>query len=180
MKLLGYLKNYLPLNSDLKEEIEQKEDYCKEKKMIILSKSIAESDKKVTNNYITFLKRGYTTIRLDNYTIYFFSPSIKSNGKSHLDHIHYNIISEKEKKKMYIIDIVVIKENNGIGSILLEELFSQARKEWITEISGDIVVTDARQKNKLVYFYKKHGFEILEPDEKSISGTTNKIYKKLI
>lgn len=73
-----------------------------------------------------------------------------------------------ENKRIYIQDIYSPTTNEGFGSIAMEELFRNARKIGIETITGKIYLKSPsdndyqEHKERLLHFYQKHGFEIID------------------
>ncbi|GAA0501734.1 hypothetical protein GCM10008986_31540 [Salinibacillus aidingensis] len=59
------------------------------------------------------------------------------------------------------IDIKEHMSNEGYGSILLNNLIKIAIKRNVSMISGWISSVDEDHIERLLYFYKKHGFEVV-------------------
>lgn len=64
---------------------------------------------------------------------------------------------------MEICDIEVFGENEGrgYGSILLQSLINFSIENSVNTIIGWISQTDKNHFDKLDYFYKKHGFNVV-------------------
>lgn len=84
-----------------------------------------------------------------------------------------------DKNRVLLADIDIPRRyvNQGIGSKLIERFEDICKKKGITEICGNLSDSDVDHKDRLLHFYKKHGYEIDYVDDgKRFSG---KIYKKL-
>lgn len=68
-----------------------------------------------------------------------------------------------DEETIEICDIEVFGENEGrgYGSILLDSLINFAIENSVNTISGWISQTDKDHFEKLDYFYKKHGFNVI-------------------
>ena len=80
------------------------------------------------------------------------------------------MICERQKDKLLLGDIreVFYRDksiNKGYGTILLKELFEYANKKHISNIYGHLSLVDYDHKDRLIYFYEKHGFEITYYEE---------------
>lgn len=71
-----------------------------------------------------------------------------------------------------LCDIEVFGENvgRGYGSILLDSLINFAKDNSIKTISGWISYADKNHFDKLDYFYKKHGFNIIWESDNNIAN----------
>jgi GNAT superfamily N-acetyltransferase len=69
-------------------------------------------------------------------------------------------------------DIEVFGENEGrgYGSILLDSLINLAKDNSIKIISGWISYADKNHFDKLDYFYKKHGFNVIWGSDSNIAN----------
>lgn len=69
-------------------------------------------------------------------------------------------------------DIEVFGENEGrgYGSILLDSLINFAKDNSINTISGWISYADKNHFDKLDYFYKKHGFNVIWGSDSNITN----------
>lgn len=73
----------------------------------------------------------------------------------------------KDDNTIHIGDITG-PENKGYGSICMKYLKEVARNHNIQSITGDIAKRDWDHKDRLVYFYKKHDFEVsIDRDQQS-------------
>lgn len=72
-----------------------------------------------------------------------------------------------ENNHIYIQDIYSPATNEGFGSIAMEELFRNAKKAGIETITGKLYFKSPsdddyqEHKERLLHFYQKHGFEII-------------------
>lgn len=82
-------------------------------------------------------------------------------------------IHDMNFKIIKIDDFQVKKENRGIGSLLLDNLFKLGKRYNVAFIKGDLSNRDAVNFDKLSYFYDKNGFEV-ELNEDKADGTIKK------
>lgn len=85
------------------------------------------------------------------------------------------ILTTVRDKYIWIDDLFAIDEDCGNGSLLLECLFSKANELSISEIRGQLSWVDADHFDKLEYFYKKNGFNVVFNNER----TKGSIMKRL-
>ena len=71
------------------------------------------------------------------------------------------VLATIEDGYIWIDDILAEEEDCGNGSILLELLFEKARELKIDTIKGELSGVDSDRFDKLEYFYKKHGFNVM-------------------
>ncbi len=76
------------------------------------------------------------------------------------------------------IDIDESLTNHGFGSILLSKLIQIARNRDSNTISGWLSRVDSDHLDRLVYFYKKHNFEVILNNETKNSLEVGKIVWK--
>ncbi|MGG4498527.1 hypothetical protein [Brevibacillus reuszeri] len=72
---------------------------------------------------------------------------------------------ERQNESVFILDIKVRNKdaNKGYGSLLLEQLKTNAISKGKYMITGDLTPEDLRDHgDRLIHFYRKHGFEIEE------------------
>ena len=67
--------------------------------------------------------------------------------------------------------------NRGVGSILIERFEELCKEKGVTEIYGNLANVDIGHKDRLIHFYKKHGYTIFEENDQS--GYWGKIVKQL-
>lgn len=82
-------------------------------------------------------------------------------------------IYDDDFKIIKIDNFEVEKENRGIGSLLLDNLFKLGKRYNVVYIKGDLSNVDAADFDKLSYFYNKNGFEV-ELNEDKATGTIKK------
>lgn len=67
--------------------------------------------------------------------------------------------------------------NRGVGSKLIERFEELCKEKGVTEIYGNLANVDIGHKDRLIHFYKKHGYTIFEENDQS--GYWGKIVKQL-
>ncbi len=67
--------------------------------------------------------------------------------------------------------------NRGVGSKLIERFEELCKEKGATEIYGNLANVDIGHKDRLIHFYKKHGYTIFEENDQS--GYWGKIVKQL-
>ncbi|MBQ8949872.1 MAG: GNAT family N-acetyltransferase [Eubacterium sp.] len=67
--------------------------------------------------------------------------------------------------------------NRGVGSILFKRFEELCKEKGVTEIYGNLAYVDIGHKDRLIHFYKKHGYTIFEENDQS--GYWGKIVKQL-
>lgn len=69
-------------------------------------------------------------------------------------------------KKVLLADINNEKcVNHGVGSALIMRFEDICRENGVKEIHGNLANVDLDHKDRLVHFYKKHGYSIVEENE---------------
>lgn len=117
-------------------------------------------------NYAIFLEKNGT----NTYTLKV--KELKNITKESLGDIFFTI-HDMNFKIIKIDDFQVKKENRGIGSLLLDNLFKLGKRYNVVYIKGDLSNVDAADFDKLSYFYDKNGFEV-ELNEDKAEGTIKK------
>lgn len=74
-------------------------------------------------------------------------------------------VIKEEVKGITISDITCEKNNKGYGSLMMEKLIEFARGKQYDYIEGWLSKVDCDHKERLYYFYRKFGFEIISHDE---------------
>lgn len=65
--------------------------------------------------------------------------------------------------------------NHGIGSMLIERFEEICLENGVKKIYGNLANVDLDHKDRLIHFYKKHGYSIVEEnEEKSYWGKITK------
>ena len=79
-------------------------------------------------------------------------------------------------KKVLLADINNEKcINHGVGSALITRFEDICRENGVKEIHGNLANVDLDHKDRLIHFYKKHGYSIVEEnEEKSYWGKITK------
>ncbi|MFK9092082.1 GNAT family N-acetyltransferase [Bacillus salipaludis] len=83
-----------------------------------------------------------------------------------------------DEETIEICDIEVFGENEGrgYGSMLLQSLINFAIENSVNTISGWISQTDKDHFDKLDFFYKKHGFDVIWGNSSNIANKAADIY----
>ncbi|MBO5610532.1 MAG: GNAT family N-acetyltransferase [Eubacterium sp.] len=69
-------------------------------------------------------------------------------------------------KKVLLADISNEKcINHGVGSALIMRFEDICRENGVKEIHGNLANVDLDHKDRLIHFYKKHGYSIVEENE---------------
>ena len=55
--------------------------------------------------------------------------------------------------------------NQGVGSALIMRFEDICRENGVKEIHGNLAKGDLDHKDRLIHFYKKHGYSIVEENE---------------
>lgn len=72
-------------------------------------------------------------------------------------------------KKVLLADINNEKcINHGVGSALITRFEDICLEHGVKEIHGNLANVDLDHKDRLVHFYKKHGYSIVEENEEKI------------
>ena len=56
-------------------------------------------------------------------------------------------------------------ENHGVGSVLITRFEKICIDNGVKEIYGNLANVDLDHKDRLIHFYKKHGYSIVEENE---------------
>ena len=67
----------------------------------------------------------------------------------------------------------------GLGSMLLREVIKRAKERGISEIWGSVRVDTCEPPPSLLDWYRRHGFEVLEPDAETMRGAAHKVVLRL-
>ncbi|NRS52072.1 N-acetyltransferase [Brevibacillus sp. HB2.2] len=133
-----------------------------ELKAYLIEKHILEKESII---YSTFLNKDKEFIILYGYEcdpFYIVAAIIGSDNSCKNARI---AAMDRQDGSLFILDIKVrIKDaNKGHGTILMEQLKANAKQHNKREITGDLTPDDLSDHgDRLVHFYKKHGFEIEE------------------
>jgi ribosomal protein S18 acetylase RimI-like enzyme len=82
------------------------------------------------------------------------------------------LFSTRHDDHVYISDIKIFgdNKNKGFGTILMKKLKEICLSKDTYKISGKMHYTDLEHKNRLIYFYNKHGFIIDEYEKIEWTG----------
>lgn len=67
----------------------------------------------------------------------------------------------------------------GIGDLIMQEVFSEARKAGIRELWGSVMQADIERAPWLLDWYGRLGFAVMEPDAECIPGAARKILMRI-
>ncbi|WP_064199033.1 GNAT family N-acetyltransferase [Brevibacillus brevis] len=133
-----------------------------ELKAHLLEKHIIEKESIIFSTLINKDKEFIIVYGYDYDPFYIVATIISSDNS-------YNHISiaamERQDGSLFILDISVRNKdaNNGYGTILMEQLKANAKQHNKRQITGDLTPDDLSDHgDRLIHFYKKHGFEVEE------------------
>lgn len=98
----------------------------------------------------------------EDYTVIILKDMNRLQHPSKLSIITEYNIDDKSKKNLKIADIITVEKNIGNGSLLMKYLFQYANENKnIKKITGTLSELDKDHFDRLEYFYKKHGFNVV-------------------
>jgi GNAT superfamily N-acetyltransferase len=84
---------------------------------------------------------------------------------------------QEHKGRVKVCDLEVRTEHRdrGAGRALLKAVLARAQEKGATEVWGWISQVDAGHLDRLVAWYRRYGFQILDPDEECYEGRAGRI-----
>ncbi|ATF13626.1 N-acetyltransferase [Brevibacillus brevis X23] len=135
---------------------------CDDLKAHLIEKHVIEKESIIYNTLINKDKEFIILYGYEYDPFYIVATIISSDNS-------YNHVSiaalERQDGALFILDIKVRNKDasKGYGSLLVQQLKANAIQQNKKQITGDLTPEDLNDHgDRLVHFYKKHGFEIEE------------------
>lgn len=154
-----------------------------------------EQHNTINNNFVRNYEEVFNEIKRDNVVVL----GIEKNGleyvivtRQYIDNVLYiklysptyiyrhpkimtKVFDSESEKFTKIIDIDMIDNDIGNGSICMEYFLEEARNTFVKYIIGDLSFVDIDHFDRLEHFYSKHGFLVEFRPNKSSGDITLKL-----